>query len=111
MAVRKQILNRVREAESFLSEGKTENKMEFLRYLARWISWFQHERFVHLFVMLFFALFAIMMLFAFMFIKLISFLVLFLIFAVTTGFYIEHYYLLENKTQYLYELYDKIEKM
>jgi hypothetical protein len=52
-----------------------------------------------------------MMLFAFMFIKLISFLVLFLIFAVTTGFYIEHYYLLENKTQYLYELYDKIEKM
>ena len=33
------------------------------------------------------------------------------IFVVTLGFYVRHYFILENKTQYLYDLYDKIEKM
>lgn len=109
--MKKQMLEKVKLAEDFLNEGKPEDKAEFLRYMDRWIPWFQHERIVHLLVTLFFALFSIMMVFAFMVTQQLMIFVLFLIFGVTTGFYINHYYLLENKTQYLYELYDKIEKM
>lgn len=109
--MKKQMLNKVKMAEDFLKEGRSEDKAEFLRYMDRWIPWFQHERIVHLLVTLFFALFSVMMVFAFMAAQQLTFFVLFLIFGITTGFYINHYYLLENKTQYLYELYDKIERM
>lgn len=112
--MKKQMLDKVKMAEDFLKNGKGEDKAEFLKYLMRWIVWFQHERFIHLMVTLFFALFSIAMLFAFIvFVDIrigVLFGVLFLIFGITTGFYINHYYLLENKTQYLYKLYDEIEK-
>lgn len=105
-----QMLDKVKMAEDFLENGKVENKEEFLAYLLRWIEWFQHERLIHLLVTLFFALFSIAMLFAFIVFSEIMIGVLFIIFGITTGFYINHYYLLENKTQYLYKLYDEIER-
>lgn len=108
--MKKQMLDKVKMAEDFLKNGSAENSEEFLAYLFRWIEWFQHERLIHLLVTLFFALFSIGMLFAFMVMKELMLGVLFLIFAITTAFYINHYYLLENKTQYLYKLYDEIEK-
>ncbi len=109
--MKKQMLDKVKAAENFLNEGNARNKADFLMYMDRWIPWFQHERIVHLLVTLFFALFSIIVVFMFMFTQKIALFVLFVIFGITTGFYINHYYLLENKTQYLYELYDKIEKM
>ena len=108
--MKKQMLNKVKMAEEFLEKGRAENKEEFLAYLLRWIEWFQHERLIHLLVTLFFALFSIAMLLAFIVIEEFMFGILFLIFGITTGFYINHYYLLENKTQYLYKLYDEIER-
>lgn len=109
--MRKQMLAKVRETEAFLKSGNREDKEKYLAYLTRWIGYFQHERFVHLMVTLFFALFSIMMAFGYLALQLMPLLALFVLFAVTTGFYVEHYFLLENKTQYLYELYDKIEMM
>lgn len=109
--MRRQILDKVKEAENFLSNGDYSDKERFLNYMDRWIGYFQHERFVHLLVTLFFALFSVMVVFAFMVTQNIALFILFLLFGITTGFYINHYYLLENKTQYLYELYDKIEKL
>lgn len=108
--MKKQMLDKVKMAEDFLENGKVENKEGFLAYLLRWIEWFQHERLIHLLVTLFFALFSIAMLFAFIVFSEIMIGVLFIIFGITTGFYINHYYLLENKTQYLYKLYDEIER-
>ncbi len=106
----KEIINKVKEAEDFLQNGTEMEKQDFLEYLSRWIGYFQHERFVHLMVTLFFALFSMLILFAFIYFANIMFGLLFLIFVITTCFYIKHYYLLENKTQYLYTLYDRISK-
>ncbi len=70
--------------------------------------YFQHERFVHLFVMI---LFAICTLACFLIIVvtenvlLIPLAVLFLALLIP---YINHYYFLENNTQKLYKYYDKI---
>ena len=107
----KQMLDKVREAENFLNEKNAAEKEQFLKYMDRWIGYFQHERLVHLLVTLFFALFSMLVLFAFMTIGDMIIGLLFLIFFVTTCFYINHYYLLENKTQYLYKLYDEITKL
>ncbi len=107
----KQIRRIVREAEEFLKNGSAADKEGFLAYLMRWIVWLQHERLVHLMVTLFFALFSMLVAFAFVTVQNMVLLLLFLIFAITTGFNVNHYYLLENKTQYLYELYDKIESL
>jgi hypothetical protein len=104
------MLTKVKEAEDFLQSGDSTQKKEFLAYMDRWIGYFQHERFVHLMVTLFFALFSILVLFAALMLSSMLMCLVFLLFAVTTGFYVNHYYLLENKTQYLYELYDEIEK-
>ena len=106
----KQIIIKVNEAEDFLKNGTAGEREDFLEYMSRWIGYFQHERFVHLMVTLFFALYTMVMLFAFIYFNNILWGLLFLIFGVTTCFYIRHYYLLENKTQYLYSLYDRISK-
>lgn len=107
----KQMHDKVHEAESFLKEGNAAAKAEFLRYMDRWIGYFQHERLIHLLVTLFFALIAMLVLFAFVTMQNMILGLLFLIFFITDCFYINHYYLLENKTQYLYKLYDEITKM
>ena len=106
--MRRQMLDKVKEAEDFLKNGKEEETEAFLNYMTRWIGYFQHERFVHLIVTMFFALFSLMMLFSFMYFEELMLGLLFVIFGITTCFYIKHYYLLENKTQYLYTLYDRI---
>lgn len=106
--MRRQMLDKVKEAEDFLKNGKDEDRDAFLSYMSRWIGYFQHERLIHLIVTMFFAFFSLMMLFSFLYFEELMLGLLFLIFGITTCFYIKHYYLLENKTQYLYTLYDKI---
>ena len=70
------------------------------------ISFYQHERLIHLLVTLFYALF--------MFLTIIlSFynplaLIIELILIVFLIFYVKHYFLLENHVQYMYKQYDKI---
>lgn len=72
------------------------------------IGFFQHERLIHLIVTVTFAILAMLALMFFTQTGLASVLVLFLLFMVLLVPYIRHYYILENKTQHLYALYDRI---
>lgn len=68
------------------------------------ISFFQHERLIHLLVTLAFALFSII----FIALSLIDsiFAIVAIITFILLVFYIFHYFFLENKVQYLYKQYD-----
>jgi hypothetical protein len=75
------------------------------------ISYFQHERLIHLLVTLFFALFLlfeIYCLFALPTEFLISGILLVLIFFGLTIGYVAHYYFLENSVQKMYHMRDDI---
>lgn len=72
------------------------------------ISFFQHERIVHLLVTILFALMTLMTVIAFVITRIIGFAPLILCFLVLMVPYIKHYYFLENQTQELYKDYDKI---
>ena len=91
-------------------EEKLKKKVEKndLEELAVKISFFQHERLIHLFVTFFFAIFALV----FLALGMISytFLIIFAILIVFLLFYDVHYFFLENHVQYLYKLYDEMRK-
>lgn len=70
------------------------------------ISFFQHERLIHLLVTLFYALFII--LFIFLSIKFWMFTVISIALLIFLIFYVIHYFRLENGVQYLYKQYDEI---
>ena len=70
------------------------------------IKFFQHERLIHLIVTMFFALFTIILIYFSFSNAAFSLIALALI--VLLGFYIKHYYFLENSVQYLYKLYDNM---
>ena len=68
------------------------------------ITFFQHERLIHLLVTLFYAIFTL----AFLALGTIHyiFFIIFLILIIFLIFYIFHYFFLENSVQYLYKQYD-----
>lgn len=72
------------------------------------INFFSHERLVHLLVMLFCALFTII--FLILSFYNIWFGVITIVVGILLTFYIIHYFFLENSVQYLYKLYDKMNK-
>lgn len=74
------------------------------------ISFFQHERIVHLIVMVLFALMTLASLIAFVFTQAIGILILTILFTGLLIPYIRHYYFLENQTQKLYKDYDELLK-
>ncbi len=74
------------------------------------ISFFQHERIVHLIVMVLFALMTLSTLIAFVVTESIGLLVLTVLFIGLLIPYIRHYYFLENQTQELYKDYDELLK-
>ena len=74
------------------------------------ISFFQHERLIHLIVTVTFALLAIISLFiALLFPQIFTYLLFLAVMALLIP-YIGHYYLLENETQKMYRQYDEILK-
>ena len=74
------------------------------------ISFFQHERLIHLIVTVLFAILTVLTLFASLMILQPVLLALELLFLILLVPYIKHYYLLENGTQQLYDYYDSIRK-
>ena len=70
--------------------------------------YFQHERFVHLFVMILFALVTVACFFIIVLTEKIILVPLALLFLGLLIPYIKHYYFLENNTQKLYRYYDRI---
>lgn len=105
--MRKRMLAYIAYLENLLKEEKDElfwqKEKEEIKVQ---ISFFQHERLVHLIVMVLFALLeGIVLSFAVSFQNLLFILALALLVLLIP--YIRHYYFLENKTQYLYTLYDQ----
>ena len=86
------------------AEKKKVSKEEMLTK----ISFFQHERLIHLLVTLFYALISLI------FLALISISWIFIIptipLLVFLICYILHYFKLENRVQYIYKLYDNIKE-
>lgn|SRR5574344_181269 len=72
------------------------------------ISFFQHERLIHLLVTLFYALFLGMFIILTYYYHLLSIVVVIL--CIFLVFYVRHYFFLENNVQYLYKQYDKLLK-
>ncbi|MBP5180926.1 MAG: hypothetical protein J6127_06540 [Clostridiales bacterium] len=72
------------------------------------ISYFQHERFIHLIVTVLFAILEMMSIYAFLMtsnITVLAFCILFLVLLVP---YVMHYYFLENSVQEMYKMRDEI---
>lgn len=74
------------------------------------ISFYQHERLIHLLVTITFALLTFFSLYFLVIMPSIAIGILFVIFLIMLAFYIKHYYFLENNVQKLYKIYDDLTK-
>ena len=74
------------------------------------ISFFQHERLIHLLVTIFTGIIAILFFISLLITENILLLVLFILIICLFIPYIFHYYFLENKVQELYKIYDQQKK-
>ena len=70
------------------------------------ISFFQHERLIHLLVTLFYCV--CMLIFMGLGVLFIGFFIIGIILMIFVLFYIIHYFRLENAVQYMYKQYDKM---
>ena len=93
--------------EEVLPKLKGKVTKEDLEELKLKITYFQHERLIHLLVTIAFAIFTVI----FLCLGMISyvFLIPFASFIIFLIFYILHYFFLENHVQYLYRLYDEMQ--
>ena len=109
--MRKRMLEYIALVVKYLSEsGTPESDVRMLEDMLRQIAFFQHERLIHLLVTLLFGLlFVLTMLYAAAFPSFAMF-GLSLVILVLLVPYLRHYYLLENGTQRLYALYDRLWK-
>jgi hypothetical protein len=102
----KYLTNYVTKIDKLLKEDKKIDWEEIKKEHLVKISFFQHERLIHLLVTLFYGLFMLISLF------LISinplFIIITLILLFVSIFYVSYYFYIENKVQYLYIQYDKI---
>jgi Zn-dependent protease with chaperone function len=106
--MKKRILDYRRRIESILAQGGRRDWQALREEHLAQISFFQHERLVHLLVT---ALFAVVELFATLLMVLTfspAVLALFLAVLVLLVPYIAYYFFLENEVQKLYGLYDRI---
>jgi len=103
------LLNYISYVESVLAGESTLESDEAARTdLILQIQFFQHERLIHLLVTLLFALLFVGTTLFFTVYPTLPLLVLDLLFLVLLVPYIRHYYILENGTQRLYHLQDKL---
>ena len=95
----------IREHEERLSGAEFDD--DFLRYHRTQIEFLQHERLVHLLVMLFIGLLCIGFLVLFLAFGSLAFMAAFTLSLVLTFFYILHYFKLENTVIRWYFLYNQ----
>ena len=72
------------------------------------ISFMQHERIVHFLVTMMFAIVLAIFICAFLLTENPALFILVIIIMVLLGFYIKHYYFLENTVQEMYKIYDEM---
>ncbi len=106
--MKKYMKNYIQELENCIKEKRKYNEKE-IEELKIKISYFQHERLIHLLVTIAFAFLTLI----FMALGMLSYLFLipFAILIVFLIFYIFHYFYLENSVQYMYKLYDQMMKI
>ncbi len=104
----RQYLNEYRkEIDLKLQKQKNFTREEIENHLIK-IQFFQHERLIHLFVTLFYALFTLISFIICLLHPLLCVIpILLLVFLL---FYVFHYFFLENTVQYLYKQYDQMKK-
>ena len=103
----KQIREYLEHLRLFLDgEHSREEYVQEMKRLHVRIGFFSHERLVHMFIMLAFAIFFLMTLFMALIQGSIGIYVLVLLIP-----YIKHYYFLENSVQKMYLIYNKLEQL
>jgi len=107
--MKKQIQDYIRVIKKILSENVTDTDWEEVAkgHLIK-IEFYQHERFIHLIVMVLFALMEIISVSTILITNSLWALALALMIMVLLIPYVGHYYFLENSVQELYLIYDKI---
>ncbi len=110
--MKKRILYYNKQISELISKNSPEtNWHNILEDLLIQISFFQHERLIHLIVTITFALLAIITVLIILLTEnLITLLLFAAIFCLLIP-YIKHYYLLENEVQKMYTYYDKINEI
>ena len=106
--MKKELYNYIGEIDNILKSNKKYNYEEIIKTHLEKISFFQHERLVHLIVTVFYALFTI--LFLFLAIVNVYFWIVVFILLIFLFFYVIFYFRLENGVQYLYKQYDKLKE-
>lgn len=104
--MRKYIDNYVKEIDKKI-EKKNVTKADIDTHLIK-ISFFQHERLIHLLVTLFYALYLFIS--VIIFLKIWQFSIIVFLEIIILLFYVRHYFFLENNIQYLYKQYDNMKK-
>ncbi len=99
----------IKEIDVYINGHKYKDIDDVIRLHLRKIKFFQHERLIHLFVTLFYALFCLLFTAAVMLSKI--FIIVALILYVFLIFYIFHYFFLENAVQYMYKQHDELIKI
>ncbi len=95
--------------EEKLNDKKT-NYNELKKDILVHLDFFKHERLIHLLVTMLVSIVTTILLVTTLFIDNIILLIVLLIFIVLLFFYMKHYYFLENKVQYIYTLYNEVNK-
>lgn len=72
------------------------------------IGFFQHERLIHFLVTMLFAFLTVVCLICSFLSNSLGLYTIDIILLIVMGFYIKHYYVLENGVQYLYKEYDRL---
>ena len=107
--MREYIRDYIKKIDKYISNEKIDDLDEVINNHLIKISFFQHERLIHLLVTLFYAIITILFLallnISFIFFPIALILVVFLV------LYIYHYFYLENSVQYLYKQYDNLKKL
>ncbi|MCI5910923.1 MAG: hypothetical protein PUB76_05755 [Oscillospiraceae bacterium] len=107
--MKKYILSYLENIQRKISENDVDYS-ELLEYHLKHISFFQHEREVHLLVMILFAILTVLSIGVDIFCFKPAVFLLSVIFLIMTAAYIKHYYFLENSVQKMYHICDEIYK-
>lgn len=94
--------------ERLANYGSHEELEEIFREHKDKIAFMQHERIVHFLVTMMFAIILSIFMAVVLFLENLMMLILVTIIIVLLGFYIKHYYFLENTVQEMYRIYDSI---
>ena len=111
--MKERILNYMAYIDQLLADDAGKNEEDYEKIMEEHklqLTFFMHERLVHLLVTLTFALLAFATFFALVFAFQTGLVVLFIALLVLLVPYIMHYYLLENGVQKMYRQYDEMYK-